>query len=126
MAAGPFARLLAQAMIMGGTMFSRAFLKAYQEAVKNAQKGGAGAAAQGAIRRLKMQESEALGILNLKKPEVNAHAIQERFQHLYDVNDPSKGGSFYLQSKVFRAKEVLEYQMRNARNKAGGGAGESK
>lgn len=27
------------------------------------------------------------------------------------VNDPDKGGSFYLQSKVFRAKEALDEQL---------------
>lgn len=27
------------------------------------------------------------------------------------INDPDKGGSFYLQSKVFRAKEALDEQL---------------
>ena len=27
------------------------------------------------------------------------------------INDPSKGGSFYLQSKVFRAREALDEQL---------------
>ncbi len=26
---------------------------------------------------------------------------------MFDANDPGKGGSFYLQSKVFRSREVL-------------------
>lgn len=26
--------------------------------------------------------------------------IQERYDHLFNVNDKAKGGSFYLQSKV--------------------------
>lgn len=30
---------------------------------------------------------------------------------LLQINDPSKGGSFYLQSKVFRAKEALDEQL---------------
>ncbi len=30
----------------------------------------------------------------------------QRFKHLFDVNE--KHGSFYLQSKVYRAKERLE------------------
>lgn len=30
----------------------------------------------------------------------------QRFKHLFDVNE--KHGSFYLQSKVYRAKEALE------------------
>jgi mitochondrial import inner membrane translocase subunit TIM16 len=30
---------------------------------------------------------------------------------LFEVNDPNKGGSFYIQSKVFRAKEVLDFEL---------------
>lgn len=32
--------------------------------------------------------------------------------HLYQANDVAKGGSFYLQSKVFRAKERVELEMK--------------
>lgn len=38
----------------------------------------------------------------------------ERFKRLFDVNDPQKGGSFYLQSKVLRARERIEMEVRNA------------
>lgn len=31
---------------------------------------------------------------------------------MFDNNDPGKGGSFYLQSKIYRAKEVLEYELK--------------
>ena len=30
------------------------------------------------------------------------------------MNDPQKGGSFYLQSKVLRARERIEMELRNA------------
>ena len=36
----------------------------------------------------------------------------ERFKKLFDVNDPKKGGSFYLQSKVLRARERIEAEIR--------------
>jgi len=36
----------------------------------------------------------------------------ERFKKLFDVNDPGKGGSFYLQSKVLRARERIEAEVR--------------
>lgn len=32
----------------------------------------------------------------------------QRYQKLFQANDPTKGGSFYLQSKVVRAKEAIE------------------
>lgn len=38
----------------------------------------------------------------------------ERFKKLFDVNDPKKGGSFYLQSKVLRARERIESEVRKA------------
>lgn len=35
----------------------------------------------------------------------------QQFDRYFAANDPAKGGSFYLQSKVFRAKELLtEFQ----------------
>lgn len=38
--------------------------------------------------------------------------VMERFKKLFDVNDPQKGGSFYLQSKVLRARERIESEIR--------------
>lgn len=45
--------------------------------------------------------------------------VAERFKKLFDVNDPQKGGSFYLQSKVLRARERIESEVRQAEEKAG-------
>lgn len=41
----------------------------------------------------------------------------ERFKKLFDVNDPKKGGSFYLQSKILRARERIESEIRQAGEK---------
>ena len=35
----------------------------------------------------------------------------DRFKRLFDVNEPSKGGSFYLQSKILRARERIEAEV---------------
>jgi mitochondrial import inner membrane translocase subunit TIM16 len=40
--------------------------------------------------------------------------VMERFKKLFDVNDPKKGGSFYLQSKVLRARERIESEVKQA------------
>jgi import inner membrane translocase subunit TIM16 len=42
----------------------------------------------------------------------------ERFKKLFDLNDPKKGGSFYLQSKILRARERIEMEVREASRKA--------
>lgn len=41
----------------------------------------------------------------------------ERFKKLFDLNDPQKGGSFYLQSKILRARERLEMELREVERK---------
>lgn len=42
----------------------------------------------------------------------------DRFKKLFDLNDPKKGGSFYLQSKILRARERIEMEVREAERKA--------
>lgn len=54
---------------------------------------------------------EAQQILNLSKLE--AKEAQEKFDHLFNMNEKSKGGSFYLQSKVFRAKERIDQELQD-------------
>lgn len=44
--------------------------------------------------------------------------VTERFKRLFDVNDPTKGGSFYLQSKILRARERIELEAREAQEAA--------
>ena len=64
---------------------------------------------------------EACKILNVKPPQAgkaNMEDVMERFKRLFDVNDPRKGGSFYLQSKVLRARERIEMEVRSAAEKA--------
>ena len=45
-----------------------------------------------------MTVDEAKMILNVEK--IDAEAIKKNYEHLFEVNDKSKGGSLYLQSKV--------------------------
>lgn len=40
--------------------------------------------------------------------------VHEQFKRLFDVNDPKTGGSFYLQSKILRARERIELEVREA------------
>lgn len=68
-----------------------------------------------------MTLDEACKILNVKPPmkgEANMDEVLERFKKLFDANDPKKGGSFYLQSKVLRARERIDGEARQAAEKA--------
>lgn len=52
---------------------------------------------------------EAQQILNISK--LDPEEAQKQFDHLFNMNEKSKGGSFYLQSKVFRAKERIDHEL---------------
>lgn len=64
-----------------------------------------------------MTLEEAKDILNVDKLE--PELVQKNYDHLFKVNDKTKGGSFYLQSKVYRAKERLDQEMKNETTKQG-------
>ena len=64
---------------------------------------------------------EACKILNVSPPkagEANLTQVHERFKRLFDMNDPKNGGSFYLQSKVLRARERIELEVRERKAQA--------
>lgn len=54
---------------------------------------------------------EAQQILNISK--LDPKEVDEKFNHLFNLNEKSKGGSFYLQSKVFRAKERIDQELQD-------------
>jgi import inner membrane translocase subunit TIM16 len=108
---GPLGRIIAQVVVMGAGIVSRAFVQAYQQAVHNAKSGNTGAAmaAKTAVRKNAMSKQQALEILNFPSSTKPSGAeIEKQFTRYFEANDPAKGGSFYLQSKIFRAKEALE------------------
>ena len=45
--------------------------------------------------------------INNIKDDIDPKLIMEKFEDLFGKNDPEKGGSFYLQSKIYFAKEFL-------------------
>jgi import inner membrane translocase subunit TIM16 len=54
-----------------------------------------------------MTKDEALKILNLKEADLKPEEIMTQFEKYFQANDPTKGGSFYIQNKIFYAKEFL-------------------
>ncbi len=113
----PFANILVQ----GTAVFGRAFLQAYQNAAANAGKTAAGGAAA-AVRRGQMTREEALEILGVTAESARdaPEELEAKYEKFFQANDPSNGGSFYLQSKIYRAKEFLnEEAIAEARRAAG-------
>ena len=134
--AGPFARIIASVVMAGVGAFSKAFLMAYQQAAANAARGGGAAAAKQAAKsamgKKLMERPQALAVLNYndgKEPK-DRDQLEERYTEYFEANDPKNGGSFYLQSKIHRAWEVLEPDFRvevkdppGPDDAAGGGGG---
>jgi len=118
-------RIITQVVITGTRVLGRAFAEAYKQASASSQyakaqaKSNPGAANTFASHGLTLEE--ACKILNVKPPQggkANMDEVMERFKRLFDVNDPKKGGSFYLQSKILRARERIEQEMRQAQEAA--------
>ncbi|XP_076357230.1 mitochondrial import inner membrane translocase subunit tim16-A-like isoform X2 [Tachypleus tridentatus] len=113
------AKHLAQIIFLGAQVVGRAFTHALkqefaanQAAAKRAGGGRAGAERAATNIRLGMSVEEAKQILNIE--QIDAEQLQKSYEHLFSVNDKSKGGSFYLQSKVVRAKERLNEEIKVA------------
>ena len=88
--------------------------------MKQAGEAGGSAAANN-ISSAGLTLDEACKILNVKPPkggQTDMELVTERFKKLFDNNEPKKGGSFYLQSKILRARERIELEARNAEEAA--------
>lgn len=109
------AKYLAQIIVMGVQVVGRAFARALRQEFAASRaaadaRGRAGhqSAAASNLSGLSLQEAQQ--ILNVSK--LSPEEIQKNYEHLFKVNDKSVGGSFYLQSKVVRAWERLQEELR--------------
>ncbi|XP_005744422.1 mitochondrial import inner membrane translocase subunit tim16 [Maylandia zebra] len=108
------AKYLAQIVVMGVQVVGRAFARALRQEYAASQaaaqargRSGQESAAASSITGISLQEAQQ--ILNISK--LSPEEIQKNYEHLFKVNDKSVGGSFYLQSKVVRAKERLDEEL---------------
>lgn len=97
----------------------RAFTEAYKQASASQKYAAAQANTPGAANTVSaagLTLQEACQILNVAPPKNTGQAdlsrVHEQFKRLFDMNDPKQGGSFYLQSKVLRARERIELEVR--------------
>ncbi|KAM7273770.1 hypothetical protein ACFE04_028434 [Oxalis oulophora] len=108
------AKILANLLIMGSGILGRAVFQAYRQALASiitslhhASKSGVAQETVQNIRRGSkiMAEPEARQVLGLSEKS-SWEEVMKRYEHLFEQN--AKNGSFYIQSKVHRAKECLE------------------
>jgi import inner membrane translocase subunit TIM16 len=109
-------RLLIKLLFEQGPKLLRSVLNAYKDATKDMPKGNKNTNDESFTSKLgfsnllitPMTREEALKILNLKAdPQLGPQQVMEQFDKYMEANDPEKGGSFYLQNKVYYAKEFL-------------------
>lgn len=104
-------------------MLGRAFAEAFRQAAASSQHSraaGANASSPGTANNFAssgLTLDEACKILNVKPPQggkTDMNKVMEKFKTMFDRNDPTKGGSFYLQSKILRARQRIELEVREA------------
>uniref|UniRef100_A0A0B7AJE5 Presequence translocated-associated motor subunit PAM16 n=1 Tax=Arion vulgaris TaxID=1028688 RepID=A0A0B7AJE5_9EUPU len=113
------AKYLVQIVIAGTQVVGRAFARALkqeyaasQQAAQNAGGGRHGARKAAADTVSGMTLQEAKQVLNIA--DINdVDKLQQSYDHLFEANDKSKGGSLYIQSKIVRAKERIEMELSN-------------
>ncbi|CAM8920031.1 unnamed protein product [Rhodiola kirilowii] len=100
-------RILANLLVVGAGVVGRAMMQAYRQALANASKSGvAQESVQNVMRGSKtMVEQEARQILGVSE-KASWEEVLQKYDTLFQRN--AQNGSFYLQSKVHRAKECLE------------------
>ena len=88
-------------------------MQAFSQAkAKAAQGGGAEEAVKSMVRRGQMDVGEAYEVLNLDAGETDKAKIEAQYEKYFTANDPASGGSLYLQSKIFRAKEAIDAKLK--------------
>ncbi|KRX06224.1 hypothetical protein PPERSA_06106 [Pseudocohnilembus persalinus] len=122
--ANPF---IIRLIIQAASSVGKSVLKAYQKTVK--QSGAGQHSKQQAnpfsekinqtmsslnLTHKKMVEEEAIKILNIDPKEINPNSILDAYYRMYQKNSVKNGGSFYIQSKIFNAKELLIEQFPGA------------
>ncbi|KAF5749945.1 mitochondrial import inner membrane translocase subunit tim16 [Tripterygium wilfordii] len=102
------AKILANVIVAGSVILGRSLAQAYRQALANASKSRvAQETIQNTIREGSkvMTEQEARHILGVSEGTA-WEEISKKYDTLFERN--AKNGSFYIQSKVHRAKECLE------------------
>lgn len=103
-------KFFAQVVVQAAKLMSESFSAAYRLALQNTRAGG-GPAVVKPSAGYKMKADEALKILNIDRGSLNKKVLNEQYSKFFELNNPDKGGSFYLRSKIYRAKEALDREL---------------
>ena len=102
-----FGKFLAQMALVSVQVVTKAFVQAYQRA----QTGGgaeAASAMRSAVAGTRMSLDQARAVLHVgEKGAYSSADVINQYEKYFKENDPDSGGSFYVQSKIHNAREVL-------------------
>lgn len=112
------AKYVIQIIIAGTQIVGKAFARALRQEIAASQQaaqrvGGGTRGTQHVVanNKIGMTLEEALRILNVERPD-QTELIEQNYKYLMEANERLKGGSFYLQSKVVRAKERIDEELK--------------
>ncbi|KAK7191173.1 hypothetical protein PSPO01_02482 [Paraphaeosphaeria sporulosa] len=114
-------RIITQVVFTGVRIIGRAVSESYRQAAASQKYAAAGQKTGGGFSSSTITMDEACKILNVgpsKMGQIDEAFVTERFKRLFDLNDPKKGGSFYLQSKILRARERIEREVQGFKQMA--------
>ncbi|CAI5444953.1 unnamed protein product [Caenorhabditis angaria] len=122
-------RTAVKVALAAGEAVAKALTRAVKDEIRQTQQAAARHAAStgqsasetkenaNANAKLGISLEESLQILNVKAP-LNREEINKKYEHMFEINDKTKGGSFYLQSKIYRAKERIDEELSRLEQKS--------
>ncbi|ODV93945.1 hypothetical protein PACTADRAFT_72055 [Pachysolen tannophilus NRRL Y-2460] len=105
-------RLVVQVILTGAKVFGRAFTEAYRQAAATTTKASASQATKVADNQITLDEASK--ILDVDTKGLSRDIVDKKYDYLFNINSKENGGSFYLQSKVYRAAERLKAELQAA------------
>ncbi|VEU23824.1 DEKNAAC104905 [Brettanomyces naardenensis] len=121
-------RLLVQVIFTGAKVFGRAFTEAYRQAAAATtaqQAAGSAGRSSSRARDIDITLDESCKIMDVDKEDLTLEKAKKRYDYLFDVNSKEKGGSFYVQSKVYRAMERIKSELQILEKEESKGGGKS-
>ncbi|EDW26802.1 GL14729 [Drosophila persimilis] len=113
------ARYLVRIVLLGAQSIGKAFAKTVRQEVEVYREAARVHAAQSAtfnptktdaaLKGMTLEEAQL--ILNVKDV-LDRGEVENKFQYLFHANQKKAGGSFYIQSKVVRAKERIDQEIK--------------
>ncbi|KAF0852687.1 mitochondrial presequence translocase-assisted motor (PAM complex) Tim16 subunit (Pam16) [Andalucia godoyi] len=100
-------RLLARVLVIGGGIVLKSAVDAFRHVRASGGFQVAGPSHMRGLRPRPMNLEEAKSVLGLKD-NATAQDAAKVYERMFNANEPSKGGSFYIQSKIYRARETIE------------------